>query len=361
MENGEERITDPAPAPPGEVSLCSTVFNESESIESWLTSIMNQTRPPAEIVICDAGSTDGTADLISGFASGDTDVKLIVEEGANVPEGRNIAIAAARHPIIAITDAGTVLDEDWLERLVAPLEADPEVAVSAGFYRPAGRSQFEHVLATVITPRRQELADDGFPPSSRSIAFRRDWWEKVGGYPEWLRAGEDLVFDFHLRDWGAQFAFADDAIVSWYPRHTLKAFFDQYKHYARGDGHGHLFTGRHIIRYAAYVGGVLLLIGSRRHWLPRILLAVGFAGYMKKFTNRVRDERPYTDASEALAAYGLVPVVVVTGDIGKMVGYPKGLWERLQAGGPEGLKDARIKSHRTSEGTNRPNDTIPSN
>lgn len=349
MENGEERIPGQTVTQPSDVSLCSTVFNEAESIESWLTSIMEQTRRPAEIVICDAGSNDGTADLIRYFESGQTEINLIIVEGANVPEGRNAAISAASHPTIAITDAGTVLDDDWLEKLLRPLESQPELAVSAGFYRPAGRNQFERVLATVITPRRHELAADGFPPSSRSIAFRRDWWEKVGGYPEWLRAGEDLVFDFRLRDEGAEFEFADEAIVSWYPRPTLKGFFDQYRHYARGDGHGHLFTARHAVRYGAYASGLILLAASRRHRLPRILLGVGFFAYMKKFFGRVFDGQPYEETSGALVAYALVPVIVVTGDVGKMIGYPQGLIERRRAGGPEGLKDARIRSHRDQQ------------
>lgn len=333
------------------VSLCATLFNEADSVAAWLDSVLAQTRPPDEIVLCDAGSTDGTIEHIERGAARDSRIRLLVEHGANVPEGRNAAIEAASCPLVAITDAGTILDAEWLERLIAPLEADPSLAVSAGFYRPAGRNEFERVLATVITPQLRDLPTDGFPPSSRSVAFRKSWWERVGGYPSWLRAGEDLVFDFRLREMGARFAFAPDAIVSWYPRPGLRDFFAQYRHYARGDGHGHLFAARHAVRYGAYSLGLALAACSRRSRLARFLLPLGVYLHMAKFFRRVRDERPLPSIAGMAASYLLVPVIVVVGDVAKMIGYPRGLWERWRAGGPRGLEEARIESHRSADST----------
>ena len=341
--------TNGAPATPGRgISFCATLFNEADSVAAWLDSIYAQTRQPDEVVLCDAGSTDGTIECIEERTKRDPRVRLIVEPGANVPEGRNAAIERASGPVIAVTDAGTILDPRWLECLVAPLEADPELGVSAGFYRPAGRNAFERILATVITPRRDDLPADGFPPSSRSVAFRKSWWERAGGYPSWLRAGEDLVFDFHLREMGARFAFAPDAIVSWYPRPGLREFFAQYRHYARGDGHGHLFPARHAVRYLAYAVGLALAARSRRSRLARIVLSLGIYKHMSKFLSRVREERPIPGMVGTTASYGLVPVIVVVGDVAKMIGYPQGLWERWRAGGPEGLETARIESHRSA-------------
>ncbi|HEY5976339.1 MAG TPA: glycosyltransferase [Solirubrobacterales bacterium] len=331
------------------VSLCATLFNEADSIGAWLDSIAAQTRAPDEIVLCDAGSTDGTIDRIEERAAADPRIRLIVEPGANVPAGRNVAIAAAGGDLIAVTDAGTILDPTWLERLVAPLEGDAELAVAAGFYRPAGRNAFERILATVITPRLSDIGEDGFPPSSRSVAFRKSWWERVGGYPDWLRAGEDLVFDFTLRDAGARFAFAPEAIVAWYPRPTMREFFAQYRHYARGDGHGHLFAGRHAVRYGAYGTGTILALLARRSRLARVLLAIGFVLHMRKFAARLNERPPLEGPTGQLASYGLLPVIVVTGDVAKMIGYPQGLIERWQAGGPEGLGAAAIASHRSAE------------
>ena len=59
------------------------------------------------------GSSDGTLQILRG-ADG---VTLLEEPGANIARGRNVAIAAATHDIIAVSDADCVLAPDWLEGL----------------------------------------------------------------------------------------------------------------------------------------------------------------------------------------------------------------------------------------------------
>jgi glycosyltransferase involved in cell wall biosynthesis len=42
------------------VSVVSTVLNESAAIDALVESLMRQTLAPAEVIIVDGGSTDGT-------------------------------------------------------------------------------------------------------------------------------------------------------------------------------------------------------------------------------------------------------------------------------------------------------------
>lgn len=326
------------------VSLVSTVYNEAESIEVWLESVETQSRTPDEILIVDAGSTDGTQQILARLQD-EGRLRFVVELGANVPRGRNRAISEAQFPVIAVTDAGTKLAPDWLANLTAPL-VDPSVSVVGGFFRAAGRTAFQAVLAAVITPQEDEIDPRKFLPSSRSIAFVKSAWQTVGGYPEWLRAGEDLVFDTKLREAGFGFVFAPRAVVEWYPRPTLKEFFGQYRHYARGDGHGLLWPKRHAARYSSYILGVVLVaLGCRRPWLLAALSG-GFVIYTQKFARRLWQARPFESTLAMCAATGLVPVIVIVGDVAKMIGLPQGLWERWRAGGAQGLECASIRSHR---------------
>ncbi|MGC2372263.1 MAG: glycosyltransferase [Solirubrobacteraceae bacterium] len=347
--------SDPLPR----VSLISTVFNEVELLERWLESIRRQTRQPDEIVIVDAGSSDGTIESLErAAASMDLPIRVVVVPGANISEGRNRAIEEAAHDIIAATDAGTQLDERWLEHLVQPF-VDLTVDVSSGFYRPAGRNDFERILAAVLVPRLSEIDPDTFLPSSRSVAFRRSAWQSAGGYPEWLLVVEDLVFDMSMRDAGAKFVFTPDAMASWYPRPTLKAFFKQYQMYARGDGHARILGRRHVIRYAAYAGGACLLwVGRTARW-PWIVLALGGGGYIRKFVWRFWDERPFAATRRMILFTPLVPLLVVVGDVGKMLGYPRGRWERLRVGGPSGLERTKIRSHRSLDQLDDLNKRLP--
>lgn len=325
------------------VSVVVTVRNEAASIEPFLTSLLRQTRVPDEIVIADGGSTDGTRAVLDRLAAAEPRVRVLDAARTNISQGRNLAVRHARGPVVAVTDAGTEVASDWLESLTEPLDADPDVAVAAGFFLPGGETFMERCIAAVITPQLPEIVPERFLPSSRSVAFRKVWWEKVGGYPEWLQHCEDLVFDMDLKRAGATFAFAPGAVVTWRARPTLTAFARQYFLYARGDGHAHLWARRHLVRYGAYLAGPALLAAGRRHPAAYLALTAGAAAYLGKFYRRIARRPPAPGARQAAAA-ALVPVIVVTGDLAKMLGYPLGLLERWRAGSPERLgqlQDAR--------------------
>jgi glycosyltransferase involved in cell wall biosynthesis len=305
-------------------------MNEADSIGDFLDGLLEQSRPPEEIVIADGGSTDGTVAAIEAAdRRAAVPIRLIEAPGTNISEGRNVAIAAATHDLIAVTDAGTRPRPDWLAKLVAPLEDDPDVGVASGFFLAGGEGWRGRALAIAITPQREEIDPDDFLPSSRSVAFRKTWWERAGRYPEWLRHCEDLVFDFELRDAGAGFAFVPDAIVVWDARPDLRSFARQYFNYARGDGHADLWRKRHIARYGAYLAGASLITRRRRRGLAGALLGAGWLGYGAKFFRRLVRIPPSESAAERALAFAYVPVVVTVGDVAKMVGYVVGTRERL--------------------------------
>lgn len=304
-------------------------MNEAGSIEPFLDGLLAQTRPPEEIVVVDGGSTDGTVAAIEAARERSAvPIRLIESPGANISAGRNLAIDAAGHETIVVTDAGTRPRADWLEKLVAPLESDAETGVASGFFLPGGDDWRQRALAIAITPQREEIDPDAFLPSSRSVAFRRDCWRQAGGYPEWLGHCEDLVFDLELRRTGAGFAFVPEAIVVWDARPDLRAFARQYFNYARGDGHANLWPKRHALRYAAYAAGLFLVTRRRRRGLALTLLALGWLGYQGKFLRRLVRIPASDKPLEQVGAIARVPLIVTVGDVAKMVGYVVGTAER---------------------------------
>jgi GT2 family glycosyltransferase len=309
--------------------LIATLKDEAGSIGPFLDGLLRQSRLPEEIVLVDGGSTDGTIEEIErAQASAPVPIRLIEAPGANISEGRNVAVAEAANEVIAVTDAGTRPRTDWLEKLVAPFESEPRTGVSSGFFLPGGEGWRQRTLAIAITPQREEIDPDKFLPSSRSVAFRRSWWSEVGGYPEWLRHCEDLVFDIELRKAGAPFAFVPDSIVVWDARPDLRSFARQYFNYARGDGHANLWPKRHLLRYAAYAVGLLVV---SRGGLPRLAwaaLLAGWLGYQAKFFRRLVRIPPSASRAEQARAFAYLPVIVTTGDVAKMVGYAIGTFER---------------------------------
>jgi glycosyltransferase involved in cell wall biosynthesis len=285
-------------------------------------------RLPDEIVICDGGSSDDTLDIIEAWsARASFPVRVIVEPGANISEGRNCAIGAASFDWIAVTDAGTVIDPRWLTNLLK--RADGNEVVS-GFYYPSGETPFERFLATMISYRADEVDAAEFLPSSRSLLIRKSAWEAVGGYPTWLDYCEDLVFDLRMKSSGARFAFAPDAVVSWSARSDARAFAKQYYRYARGDGKAGLWPKRHAIRYGAYAGGLALLTAAITNRAPlfAVVALAGAVAYNGRYLRRVLLARETLGRSRFAWLAAVVPVGTL-GDVAKMIGYPVGLaWRR---------------------------------
>lgn len=330
-----------APSPDRPVSVVATVLNERASVDALTSSLAGQSRRPGECVVVDGGSSDGTWERLGDMRAAGAGAGAMVvlrQPGANIARGRNRAIAAARHDVIAVTDAGVRLAPEWLARLTAPLQRDATLQVSSGFFHAAPQSLWELALGATTLPDVGEIDPARFLPSSRSIAFRREAWRRVGGYPEWLDYGEDLVFDLALRRAFGPARFVPRATVDFRPRPTPAAYFRQYYRYARGDGKADLWRRRHGIRYASYLaGGALLWLGvprpsasgsGRRGALA--LLPIGGVAYLRR--PFIRLWLASANASEFCRAAPLVPLARLIGDVAKMLGYPAGLWWRLSAG-----------------------------
>jgi glycosyltransferase involved in cell wall biosynthesis len=325
-----------------EVSVVLTVFNEADNIARVLATLAAQTLPPTEVVIVDGGSRDATVAQIEHFKASHPDllsINLLIEPGANISRGRNLAIAHASHELIAVTDAGVRLEPNWLATLLNPFKAnqrsqDKAVQVVAGFFQadPDPTSVWEIALGATTLPLAHEIEPQKFLPSSRSVAFRRQAWQAAGGYPEWLDYCEDLIFDLNLKKQGFDFEWCPKAIAHFRPRPTWQAFFKQYYRYARGDGKADLFLKRHLLRYLTYLlfAPLAVWLTAKRFWLAPLFLAVGF-GYIRTPYQRLLTGTPsfaQLSKSQKVLALLYVPLIRALGDVAKMCGYPSGVWWR---------------------------------
>jgi glycosyltransferase involved in cell wall biosynthesis len=312
------------------ISVVLTVKNEAASIGRLLDSLMAQSRPPAEVVVCDGGSTDATLPVLEAYRVR-LPLMILVAPGSNISQGRNRAIAAAAGPLIAVTDGGVRLAPDWLAEIVRPLEEEG-AAVVGGWFVADPQSDFETAMGATVLPALSDMNPDTFLPSSRSVAFRKDAWQAVGGYPEWLDYCEDLIFDIALRRRYGRFAFAGRAVAYFRPRSSLAAFFRQYYLYARGDGKADLFLPRHAVRYGTYLVGLPLIAGliGRGKAVGWLLLLTGAVVYSHRPAGRLWQATNGWTLSRRLRATALIPLIRLTGDLAKMAGYPVGLLWRLR-------------------------------
>jgi glycosyltransferase involved in cell wall biosynthesis len=307
------------------VSLVATVKDAAPFVGAFLASVRAQTRAPDEVVIVDGGSTDGTREILDGAAG----ITLIDEPGSNIARGRNVAVRAASHEVIAVSDADCVLDPGWLEHILGPLEGGADV--SMGLYRPLTGSFFEACAAAVSIREPHEIDAERFMPSARSVAFRREAFDDAGGYPEWLDLGEDMYLNHRWRALGSRLELAAEAVVYRRPRPSLRAYWRQFTGYAEADAVAGMYAERHALRFAVY-GALAIALGTRRQGLLAASTLAG-AAYAARPVRRAR--RLLSAPAARTASLVAVPALMAVTDLAKMTGYLRGLLRkglRVQTG-----------------------------
>lgn len=237
------------------ISVVATVLNEEKSIGRLLRALVSQSKKPDEIIVADGESGDSTTSIVSRFKG----VKLFIKKG-NRSVGRNYGIKRAKNEIITVTDAGGYPKKDWLEKITAPL-ADREIDVVSGYYKSLARTPFEKC----VTPYFLVMPDKvwrgmEFLPSSRSVAFRKSVWRKVGGYPEEFFHNEDFVFDHRLKKTNAHIFFEPDAVVWWQPPQSLSEAARKFFRFAQGDAEAGINRPKIKFIFARYLVGIVLLL-----------------------------------------------------------------------------------------------------
>lgn len=240
------------------ISICITVYNEEKTITALLESIVSQSVKAKEIIIVDAKSSDSTVEIIRHFQKKYSKIKLLVEKCSR-SKGRNLAVEMSKGEVIAMTDAGCVLDVDWLKNITKPFQSQ-SVDVVAGFYTMTGDNLIQKAESVFmgITPDKFNV---NYLPSTRSIAFTKAVWEKVGGFPERMDdTAEDTGFNYRLLSNQTRISRVKGARVEWSMPETLIKFQESIYRYAKGDAKSKiwLFPGKGIMSHNIKASLILL-------------------------------------------------------------------------------------------------------
>ncbi|NOY07067.1 MAG: glycosyltransferase [Chlorobi bacterium] len=304
------------------VSLILTTLNEESTLNEFFMSLCKGTHVPAEISVCDGGSSDRTVDILKTWRLPGVNIKLEIRPGFTIAQGRNEAIRHSSYEILAITDAGCLLHRDWFHFITKPLLEKADIDAVAGGYEVVGRRGFESVAAAATLPLDSQ-DKEGFLPSSRSFAIRKKIFWEGGGYPEHLYfAGEDTALCHRLKEQGKNFAVRWDARVTWFPRSSIKSFLRQYWLYGIGDGETGFNARRTFFLSLKWLAAVaILILGAYQPlwWGVGILaLAVHFIHLWPKY-KWGRHPVPVS-----LAAFGLINLI----ELAHTAGFIRGLIRR---------------------------------
>ena len=309
------------------ISICITVLNEEGSIGKLLDSLLGGSKKANEIVIVDGGSADKTVEIIRHYQKRYSGIKLIIEKSSRA-KARNIAVDIAKGEIIAMTDAGCVADPDWILNIVKPFETG-KVDVVAGFYSMQGSRPPQKAMSIFmgVTPRK---FNQSFLPSTRSMAFTKEIWERVGGFPENTKGtAEDTIFNLRLIKNGARISRMKNAIVEWGMPTSISNFQSSIYNYAKGDAKSKnlIFPGKglmsHNIKalsiFARYIFIIFLLIfGLERRpllWLDVAIMLFYLIWAYRKVYLEFGDWR--------VALWG--PILQIVSDFAVMRGFISGI------------------------------------
>ena len=262
------------------VSIAATVLNEVDDISSLVASLTDQTLIPAEVVIVDGGSTDGTWEWLLKAKSQYPTLVPIRDESCNLKQspgpiarGRNVAIAAATSEVVACADAGCTYRPDWLSRLTAPIvDGTAEYAVGGSCLDPASPTVWDIASAPFFGVKLNPT-EPTKSCTARSMAFRKELWQRVGGFPETVFFGEDTLFDAKVRNLVTP-AFVDRAKAFYRPRHALRSAISQLASYAIADGALGIRSARLFRNLARCVAEVLALVALRWSAIPLLCILV---------------------------------------------------------------------------------------
>ncbi len=324
-----------------DITVAVVTFNAAKHIRNCLESLMNLAPHSGalELLVVDGCSTDGTQKIVGEFKPR---IRLVENPGRTIASNRNVALAEARHPYIAFTDADCIVQPTWIEVLekamTYSLRTDETTAgVGGGNIPPESATPFSEALGIAIGSFLGSLGSvqgKVFSEKRRvaslaglNVLYKKQALLEMGGFDEMLaNMNEDTDINRRLTKKGYSLWYVPGAEVRHAVRPGLGAWCRAM--FAYGDGRGRIMRKHRTLFSPAYAGALLFIpimtaatAGAPAHpWLLLVWLYV-----------------PLMFAAAALVSFkkniiaaGIVGLIL----IGTHFCYAAGLWRGLLKGYP---------------------------
>lgn len=174
-----------------EYTVTTTSFNDEGNLPRFISDMENQTVPPAEIIVADGGSKDGTVELLKTMGN-ESKIKITVLSGKrlNIAEGFNAAIRAATTLYVFVAGIGNEFAPDCLEFLINATDKGDMIYPPI---RGKGTSSFEKEYAKTFL--RGDKGKDDKVSLNHGVLLKKQIFDDVGYfYENFVYAGEDSEF-----------------------------------------------------------------------------------------------------------------------------------------------------------------------
>ncbi len=113
------------------VSVIIPTYNRAEYLKRAMTSVLEQTRPPEELIIVDDGSTDYTTEIVQHVAGrAEFPVRLLRRENRGAAAARNVGINHASGDILCFLDSDDWWNKKKIELQLKAMLAAPDSLIS---------------------------------------------------------------------------------------------------------------------------------------------------------------------------------------------------------------------------------------
>src|SRR5262249_30366448 len=163
-------------------------FNLGRTVGVAIDSVCQQTRPAAEIIVIDDGSTDTYTRQVLAQASA-AGLCVVRTPNRGVAAARNTGVELTSSPYIVLLDADDALEPAYIERLAGLLHDRLELDFVTCGLRAFGEADYVWVPPNCAWP---ETMSRGGPHITSM--FRRSLWKRIGGFDQNLEGYEDTDF-----------------------------------------------------------------------------------------------------------------------------------------------------------------------
>jgi glycosyltransferase involved in cell wall biosynthesis len=201
------------PGPTPTFSVIIAAYQSASSIAEAIDSVLTQTHPPREIVVCDDGSTDGLERALEPYR--DT-IVFLRQENRGPAAARNAAAHVASGEFVSILDADDVFLPHYLEAMadIASQRRDLDILTSDAYLEVDGRiigRYYPAIARFVVGDQRRGAIHNHFIFGLASL--RRDRLLAIGGFDESLRRSVDRDCFLQMILAGAKAGLVDEPLA----------------------------------------------------------------------------------------------------------------------------------------------------
>src|SRR5215469_10375109 len=239
------------------VSVVVCAYNAERTMDQCLASLAMLDYPNYEVIVVNDGSRDRTLEIAESYDY----CRIISQPNKGLSAARNVGAEAATGEIVAYTDSDCVADPDWLNYLVAKMEASNLAACGGPNFPPPEDALVPAVVAVAPGGPTHVLISDEVAEhiAGCNMAFLREVLIRLGGFdPVYRAAGDDVDICWRFQDAGYVIGFSPAAVVWHFRRNTVSAYFNQQRGYGKAEA---LVYSKHPFRFNLF---------GQAKWLGRI-------------------------------------------------------------------------------------------